>query len=33
MAQAHDTTGFNEVLQEISESGNPLLSDLSLQTF
>ena len=30
MAQAHDTTGFNEVLQEISESGNPLLTMLRM---
>ena len=28
MAQIHDTTGFAEVLQEISESGNPLLTML-----
>ena len=26
MAQTHDTTEFNEILQEISESGNPLLT-------
>lgn len=30
MAQTHDTTGFNEVLQEISESGNPLLTMLRM---
>lgn len=30
MAQAHDTTGLNEVLQEISESGNPLLTMLRM---
>lgn len=30
MAQIHDTTGFAEVLQEISESGNPLLTMLRM---
>lgn len=30
MAQGHDTTGFEEVLQEISESGNPLLTMLRM---
>ena len=30
MAQANDTTGFAEVLQEISESGNPLLTMLRI---
>ncbi len=30
MAQPHDTTEFNEVLQEISESGNPLLTMLRM---
>ncbi len=30
MAQAHDTTGFDEVLQEISESRNPLLTMLRM---
>ena len=30
MAQEHDTTGFMEVLQEISESGNPLLTMLRM---
>ena len=30
MAQVNDTTGFTEVLQEISESGNPLLTMLRM---
>ena len=30
MAQVNDTTGFAEVLQEISESGNPLLTMLRM---
>ncbi len=30
MTQAHDTTGFSKVLQEISESGNPLLTMLRM---